>query len=75
MRDLVQRGNRPPQFVFAVLASTHYPYKYPPEYERHRPIVVAEYEQHRQATVAERRRARTQSILTMNAADFERMPR
>jgi membrane-anchored protein YejM (alkaline phosphatase superfamily) len=31
-----------PQFLMMFLMSTHFPYRYPPEHERHRPVVPAE---------------------------------
>ncbi len=31
-----------PQFLMMFLMSTHFPYRYPPEYERHRPVLPAD---------------------------------
>lgn len=37
----ILRSDRP-QFLTMFLMSTHFPYRYPPEYERHRPVVPAD---------------------------------
>ncbi len=38
VHDLLATGPVPPRFIFAFLASTHYPYMYPAQYERHLPV-------------------------------------
>ncbi len=35
-------SNDKPQFVMVFLTSTHFPYRYPPNYERHRPVIAAD---------------------------------